>query len=151
MRRDIPQNWVTLMERRGYSSIRQLAAASGVSHTAVARIMHGEGRPKDESVQALAVTLGVKPNDLYGLVGVSAPDEAIPYEPPAEAARLSPRQRKAVDELIRLLAQADMGKTVDARHGLPEDFDLAALRGHNEGRRLKAEADQLGEETQAHD
>lgn len=137
------------MERRGLSSIRQLAAASNISHTAVARILHGEGQPKDESIQALAATLRVKPNDLYGLVGLTAPDDAAPYEPPAEAARLSQRQRKAVDEIIRLLAQAS--PTVirnEIVYGLREGFDLAALKGHNEGRRLKAESDKLGEESQ---
>lgn len=134
--------------------MRQLATASGVSHTAVARIIHGEGSPKDESIQALAATLGVKPTDIYEMVGVEAPDDAVPYEPPAEAARLSQRQRKAVDEMIRLLAQgadARRERNLFAHGAKPSDFDLAALRGHNEGRRLKGESDARGEESQAHE
>ncbi|WP_422389912.1 helix-turn-helix domain-containing protein [Arthrobacter sp. N1] len=146
MRRDIPQEWVELMSRRGIGSLRQLAAASNISHTAIARIVHGEGTAKDESLQQLAAALQVPPATVYAIVGARVSGDLDPYTPPAEAARLSPRERKAVDELIRLLVDQ---KPLTNDVPLPKDaYSLAASKGPNRGRAAKEDADALGEESQ---
>lgn len=148
MRRDIPPQWVKLMETAGLTSMRQLATASGISHTAVARIIHGEGTPSDESIQQMAGTLRVAPADLYRMVGLATPTDAKRYEPPAESARLTVRQRRAVDEIIRLFAAATQADDKIDAGPLQADHDLAADKGINVGRATRDRLNGLGEESQ---
>lgn len=138
MRRTTPPQWVKLMESKNLGSIRQLADKSGVSHPAIARLIHREGVTKDENIVAVAEALGVKPARIYELAGMNAPTEAGPYVPPEEAARLTTRQREALTELIR--AMVDTKATADpvaGQTGTAEDYRLAARHGMDEDRKKR--------------
>lgn len=88
------------MQQKGIGSPRQLALKSGVSQPAIGRLIRGEGRQEDDTIARVADALGMELADMYRLAGLSVP-EAAKYTPPAEANRLTLRQRKAIDELIR--------------------------------------------------
>lgn len=83
-----------------------------LSHSVVADYLGGREakRPKEYVLQALAdvfPTLTVQ--KLRELAGQPAGEEE-PYEPPDVASRLDARQRRAVDEMIRLLAERNGGE-----------------------------------------
>lgn len=103
MRREIPTQWQRLMDNSGFSSVRRLAEAAGVAHTVVARIIHSDGTPRDESVVAVAEALGQPAAKIYALMGQSVPDVAGRWVPPEESARLSGAQRDALATLIRTM------------------------------------------------
>lgn len=143
MRRTTPPQWVKLMESKSIGSIRQLADKAGVSHPAVARLIHREGVTKDENIVAVAETLGVTPARIYELAGMNAPSEAGPYVPPEEAARLTTRQREALTELIRAMVdpKAPAKQTVqdgDTKAQESKDsYRLAARHGMDEDRKKR--------------
>lgn len=99
-RREIPEPWATYMQRKGLTSVRRLAEVAGVSAPAVSRLLHGEGRQEDDTIVRIADALGLDLSTVYELAGTPQP-EAARYIPPAESHRLTNRQRKAIDELIR--------------------------------------------------
>lgn len=136
MRRTTPPQWVKLMESKNLGSIRQLADRSGVSHPAIARLIHREGITKDENIVAVANTLGVTPAKIYELAGMDAPAEAGPYEPPEEAARLTTRQREALTELIRAMVDPKAATgPLAGRAGTTDEYRLAARHGMDESRK----------------
>lgn len=152
-------------------SYNQLAQAVGVPQSTVSAIVSGRSRrPKPENVQKIADALGIDVRVVAGWVGEKR-TERSPYAPPAEADLLTDRQRRAVDEIIRAIvaerASATDDRTPDQPHPVdphepladrpvpdgatpaPEDiYGLAALKRPSEGKRLKREADALGEESQ---
>jgi hypothetical protein len=90
-------------------SAREIARRSNgvLSHSVVADYLNGRGakRPREYVLEAFAQvfpTLSV--TKLRELAGYQ-PGEAERYDPPDEAHQLDRRQRNAVDELIRLLAE----------------------------------------------
>ena len=121
-RRDTPEPWKTLMERRGIGSLRHLARLADLSPATLSRAVHGDSVPNDETVRAVADALGIGLPDTYTLFGGESPD-AAPYVPPAEANRLTARQRRAIDEMIRAITagredEDDATQTEDeAGHG----------------------------------
>lgn len=140
MRRTTPPQWVKLMESKNLRSIRQLADKSGVSHPAIARLIHREGITKDENIAAVATTLGVTPARIYELAGMDAPSEAGPYEPPEEAARLTTRQREALTELIRAMVEPPAGPAAPNGTGnnTQDGYRLAARRSMGEDRKSRS-------------
>lgn len=151
MKREIPPQWAELMDRRGLSSIRQLAAASGVSHPAIGRLIHREGQIRDATVLAIAKALAIDPQQVYNMAGIDTPAEAGNYTPPREAARLSHRERRAVDEMIRLLVNKDRAveEPLTNDEPLPQGaYRLAAEKGMSSGRQGQLDSDERGEESQ---
>lgn len=105
-----PEPWFTAMEQRGISSIRDLSRKSGVAVETVRRLVQGSRKaPRDETLRAVAGALGLPLATISAWAGAAASDIERPYTPPAEANRLTLRQREAVDELIRLLAIKEAG------------------------------------------
>lgn len=166
MRRETPAEWQALMRARGISSLRMLAVKAGVSSPAATRLVHGDTSSSDETIAAVAEALGVPLARIYELVGVSAA-EAKPYSPPAEASRLTDRQRRAIDEIIRSIVAAteeERGGNVSTapitRAGespaeskddtAQDDVDLAAYDTGREsqGRRLRRLQDEAAEAAQ---
>ena len=111
-----------LAQKRGYS----------LNHDTAARYLRGDhGRPDESTLLALAEVLDVPLTALRAAAGLPS-EETDPYVPPLEANRLSRRQRRAVDEIIRAMldpgstraagsAPADLaGRRRAARHGPPE-------------------------------
>ena len=88
-------------------SSRDIARRSGgkINHATAAKYLNGTHakRPTEPKLQALADVFSLPVQKLRELANMPA-GERTPYQPPAEAARLNERQRRAVNELIRLLA-----------------------------------------------
>ncbi len=149
MRKETPEPWLKLMEASGYTSLRGLAEAAGVSHPVINRMVQGIGTPKDDSVNAVAKALRVKPSTIYDLVKVSAPSESAPWKPPAEAARLTTSQRDALAQLIRtMVAPEPVDQFAEAIDHGQRSYELAANKGTSLGRTLHDAASTRGEESQ---
>ena len=92
------------------SSARSLAkqaqqAGFTINHDTAARYLRGDhGRPDEETLRAFASVLPVRLADLRTAAQLPA-EETEPYRPPAEASRLTRRQRRAVDEIIRAMLE----------------------------------------------
>jgi transcriptional regulator with XRE-family HTH domain len=94
----------------GRLSARAVARAArergySLNHDTAARYLRGDhGRPDESTLVALADVLDVPLARLRAAAGL--PSELTdPYVPPAEASRLTRRQRLAVDELIRAMLE----------------------------------------------
>jgi transcriptional regulator with XRE-family HTH domain len=109
-------------------SIARQAQALGYSlnHDTAARYLRGDhGRPDEDTLLALASVLKLPLAPLRK--AAQLPSEVTePYRPPPEASRLSRRQRRAVDEVIR--AMLESGRTASSRPGSSQ----AARRGDAE-------------------
>jgi predicted RNA-binding Zn ribbon-like protein len=90
--------------------LAELAQRAGhdISHATLNRLRQGSyaTRPSDASIRAIAYLADVSENVAFAAAGVSAP-AAVVYQVPAEAQRMTTRQRKALDELIRAFAADD--------------------------------------------
>lgn len=97
----LPEGWTWRQaareaEKRGI----QLSTA-----TVTAYLGDRHGRPSEQILAAFSELLDIPMSDLRRAAGV-APGENEPYQPPAEASRLTQRQRAALDELIRSFVTA---------------------------------------------
>lgn len=84
-----------------------------LNHDTAARYLRGNhGKPDEATLQALSKVLKVSMTKLRAAAAL--PTEVTePYQPPAESSRLSRRQRRAVDEVIRaMLAPSPASKPV---------------------------------------
>lgn len=100
----------------------RLAEASGIHASTISAMMYGDRRPRQESIDRIAAVLAdLTPNRNKGdiryrvhkLVGQALGDPG-PFEPHPDADLLSVQERKAVNELIRLLAAQKKKGGVDA-------------------------------------
>ena len=91
-----------------------------LNHDTAARYLRGDhGVPDEATLVAFSEVLRVPLRDLR--VAADLPAEAVtPYVPPAEASRLTRRQRRAVDEVIRAM--------LEPTKGVGEPTQLAARR-----------------------
>lgn len=81
-----------------------------LNHDTAARYLRGDhGQPDEATLLAFADVLRIPLSTLRRAAGLPA-DETAPYQPPPEASRLSRRQRRAVDEIIR--SMLDPGRSV---------------------------------------
>jgi transcriptional regulator with XRE-family HTH domain len=119
-------------------AISQAARELGftLNHDTAARYLRGEhGTPDESTLQAFATVLGVSLAKLRRAASLPA-DVTEPYRPPAEADRLSRRQRRAVDEVIRAMLQPPSASQpvteLDARRGRQPTRGKAARRGSAE-------------------
>jgi hypothetical protein len=137
-------------QRHGGASGRRLAelaqrAGHDISHATLNRLRQGTyaTRPSDASIRAIACLADVSENTAFAAAGVTAPT-AVAYEPPAEAQRMTTRQRKAMNELIRAFvaevppatAGVDFGGLLAAR----EQLNLALAAEKQEAAERLAEA-----------
>jgi hypothetical protein len=118
-------------------SARALARAAQerghtLNHDTAARYLRGDhGVPDEATLVAFADVLDVPLRDLRAAANLPT-ETTTPYLPPPEASRLTRRQRRAVDEIIRAMLEptrsgADVRRLGDrgarsraARHGDPE-------------------------------
>jgi transcriptional regulator with XRE-family HTH domain len=103
-------------------SIARQAQESGfsINHDTAARYLRGDhGRPDEETLRAFAGVLPVRLSELRAAAQLPA-EETEPYRPPAEASRLSRRQRRAVDEVIRAMLEPSAVADLDSRRGASE-------------------------------
>jgi transcriptional regulator with XRE-family HTH domain len=106
-----------------------------LNHDTAARYLRGDhGRPDEDTLLALSSVLNVPLTQLRA--AAELPSEVTePYRPPAEASRLSRRQRRAVDEIIRaMLVEPAAGAAREAkpRAGSSVRAAKAARRGSAE-------------------
>lgn len=91
--------------RMSARSLARTAQAAGYSlnHDTAARYLRGDhGRPDEATLIALSKVLRIPLARLRAAAALPA-ETTEPYRPPAEASRLSRRQRRAVDEVIRAM------------------------------------------------
>lgn len=92
-------------------SARDIARRGGdrVSHSQLGKYLKPtHGRPGEEVLQVFSDVFRIPMPKLRRLAGAPA-GSTEPYEPPAEANRLNGRQRRVVNELIRMLAETKAG------------------------------------------
>lgn len=102
-------------------SAREIARRGGdrVSHSQLGKYLKPDHPVPGEDVLAVfSQVLRIPMPRLRQLAGLAA-GESEPYEPPREAHRLDRRQRKAVNELIRLLAESRAGDGDVGRDAAP--------------------------------
>src|SRR3954451_1717272 len=84
---------------------RAQEAGYRINHDTAARYLRGDhGRPDEETLRAFGSVLPVRLSELRTTAQLPA-EVTEPYRPPAEASRLSRRQRRAVDEIIRAMLE----------------------------------------------
>jgi transcriptional regulator with XRE-family HTH domain len=81
------------------------AAGFTLNHDTAARYLRGDhGRPSEATLRALSAVLDVPMKVLREAADLPA-EETQPYQPPSESSRLTRRQRRAVDEIIRAMLE----------------------------------------------
>lgn len=118
MRQEVPEPWASQMVRVGLTdrdrpSIRALARAAQTatksnrpSVEAVRRMLHGIVASEPETIAAVAEALRLDVRTVSSWAG-TARSVVEPYRPPAEADLLTPKQRKAVDQIIRAMTDRE--------------------------------------------
>lgn len=101
-------------------SNRRIAELAGVSGPTVDRLMKGIGKTEPANLDAIADVLNVPIEEAREWAGLP-PVAGGPYNAPDVARLLSPRQRTALDELIRSIVSGagvgDESKKRDLRFG----------------------------------
>lgn len=121
--------------RRSARALARSAQELGhtLNHDTAARYLRGDhGVPDEATLIAFADVLELPLRDLRAAADLPT-ETTTPYVPPAEASRLTRRQRRAVDEIIRAMLEptksgADVRRLAEgtgaerraARHGDPE-------------------------------
>lgn len=120
MRRETPVQWLKPLEAKGLHSARDLAVALEVAPQTAIRLLHGGGVLR-ETIEAAADLLGLTVSEVKQLRGeVALP----PFVLPAEADRLTVRQRDAILGVVRAFLEVsnDRPATTEA-----DDTPSAAL------------------------
>jgi transcriptional regulator with XRE-family HTH domain len=119
---DIPPPWREAMENAGTYSLRDLATRAGLGTSTVSDLIYGRKLTSERTMQAVSDTLRL-PVPTIREWAATARGEVGPYRPPAVANRLSERQRRALDELIRsMVAPVEPEPT-------PPEPDLSKVQG----------------------
>ncbi|AFV14794.1 MULTISPECIES: hypothetical protein [Mycobacterium] len=107
---DLIEIAATRHDRASGRRLAELAQRAGhdISHATLNRLRQGTyaTRPSDASIRAIAYLADVSENVAFAAAAVAAP-AAVVYQAPAEAQRMTTRQRRALDELIRAFAAGD--------------------------------------------
>ncbi|WP_166741785.1 helix-turn-helix domain-containing protein [Cumulibacter soli] len=89
-------------------TVRQIAdiGGDGVDKSTISRYLRGQhpASPRDDVLQTFSKALGVPVQELRELAGRPG-GEAAPYKPPPEVNQLTAVQRRALDGIIRAMAQ----------------------------------------------
>lgn len=97
-----------------------------LNHDTAARYLRGDhGVPDEATLVALSDVLRIPLRDLRAAANLPS-ETTTPYVPPAEASRLTRRQRRALDEIIRAMLEPTTSR------GEPAKF--AERRGKGPGR-----------------
>jgi transcriptional regulator with XRE-family HTH domain len=113
-------------------AFRATEGGYSLKHDTAARYLRGDhGRPKEATLIAFEQVLGIPLHRLRTAANLPA-EQTAPYSPPPEASRLTQRQRRAVNEIIRAMLEPGQPAVADlatrraapssraARHGDPE-------------------------------
>ena len=101
---ELPEPWGTAAEKVGVrQTYRGIGDAAGLSHVTVRRLI-AEGRTSPTTISKVASALRLDEVTVYEWAGIELSDWGV-WNPPAEAHRLNPRARAALEELIRAVTQ----------------------------------------------
>ncbi len=106
---NIPNPWRTAMEEAGTYSLRELAARANLGTTTVSTLIFGRAASSEPTMQAVADSLRL-PVTTIRTWATAARGEDKPFELPAEANRLSRRERDAVLAVIRAMLDPGRGE-----------------------------------------
>jgi transcriptional regulator with XRE-family HTH domain len=106
MTSELPEPWRTQAAKLNLElSYRGLARATGLGVETVRQAIIGKNRkPSPATVRKLAEVLRMTPAELDAFFGHGG-SNLEPYEAPAASARLTPKQRKALDNLILAMVE----------------------------------------------
>lgn len=133
---ELEEPWKTAGERKGLTSLRAISRESGASVETVRQVLAGRRKPSPGTTAKLATALGVPPSTIDQWTGTAGSDIDAPYRPPAHAARLTARQRNAVDELIMAMVEPRPAPP-QAPAGTTDEYRLAARHGMDEDRKKR--------------
>lgn len=116
-----PKNLRDLLDHalveRGVTSGRRLADVAqregfDLTHTTVNAIRGGtyKSQPSDETLRAIAWLAGVSVEDAFTAAGLPVPGPPFADELPPGVDKLSPKARRAVIELLRVLVDEEAGE-----------------------------------------
>lgn len=141
------------MEGAGLYSFRDMAHRTGLAISTVAALVYGRRQSDERTVQAFADAVR-KPVTTIREWAAASLGEVGPFELPADANRLTKREREAVLAVVRAMldpvgpTNAEGGELVDLARPPQPDLDrVAARRGKSEGRRLREEQDKPSDGT----
>jgi transcriptional regulator with XRE-family HTH domain len=108
MTSELPEPWRTQAAKLNLElSYRGLARATGLGVETVRQAIIGKNRkPSPATVRKLAEVLRMTPAELDAFFGHGG-SNLEPYEAPAASARLTPKQRKALDSLILAMVEPE--------------------------------------------
>jgi transcriptional regulator with XRE-family HTH domain len=110
---EIPEPWATALVEAGCvdprgtvdrPSLRQLSDRTGIAVTTLTNLVTGRRRTTQDNIDRVAAALGKSPRLVTEWAGRQR-TIGTPYAPPADASLLDDRERRAVDEMINLLAR----------------------------------------------
>jgi hypothetical protein len=119
-------------------SARAIARAArdrghSLNHDTAARYLRGDhGRPDEATLVAFAEILRVPLGRLRTAANLPA-EQTAPYSPPPEASRLTRRQRRAVDEIIRAMLEPGTVADLGARRATPSGRATPSSRAARHG------------------
>lgn len=103
--------FVKAQRRLAQVSQRNLARMSGVSDSYLSQIERGNYRPSPQVVKALALAFGLKPTQLYTMLGFGEDaDTAAPAPSVEEAIRLDPRLEPAQKDALMRVYRSFLGE-----------------------------------------
>ena len=105
--------FVKAQRRLAQVSQRSLARMSGVSDSYLSQIERGNYRPSPAVVKALARAFGIKPNQLYTMLGFIDEDQDAAESAPTveEAIRMDPRLDAAKKDALIRVYRSFLGET----------------------------------------
>lgn len=99
---EIPRHWRELMDKAGYTSIRQLAKAAGLNHTVVNPVIMKGTSTNPDNMAKIAAVLSTPVEELYF---IKSGTRNRPLTLPKGTEKLTERQKDAVSELIRSMIE----------------------------------------------
>lgn len=125
--------------REGVASWNRLGEIADVHTSTITGFIAGDRKPSTKTIQKIASALRLPTEVVSGWIRDSRPVRSV-YTPPAEAALLTDRQRKALTELIRSMVTEEQraGEEHDQRSAptkpagrapAKDEVDLAARGG----------------------
>jgi transcriptional regulator with XRE-family HTH domain len=102
--------FVKAQRRLAQVSQRNLAQMSGVSDSYLSQIERGNYRPSPQVVKALALAFGLKPTQLYTMLGFGEDGDAAPVPSVEEAIRLDPRLEPAQKDALMRVYRSFLGE-----------------------------------------
>ena len=102
--------FVTAQRRLAQVSQRNLARMSGVSDSYLSQIERGNYRPSPQVVKALAQAFGLKPEQLYTMLGFMDEDGGRPAPSVEQAIQLDPRLEPAQKDALIQVYRSFLGK-----------------------------------------